>query len=333
MQDLHEQLILKFLSGTITPEEQQELRAWLDEKPENRREFEEYQKVWGLSAASKEVADFQGRQEWKKLEARIEKDSYSQSGGREIPFWKSRPFAVAASVSFLLICTLMLFLINFKGNTDLIVQESGERQLLVMLPDGSEVWLNRESVLSYPQDFEAGERRVQLSGEAFFEVEKNPAKPFVVKTDKAAVKVLGTSFNVKAFEQAAVTEVYVRSGKVRMHVIEEEEKEVVLTPGDKGFLYKSTATLRVEREDSPNVLAWKEKRLIFKKTELKEVVATLEEYFSVNIRVTNPALLQCRFTSSFEDPELEEVVEVLRHALNVEINTDKESLEIQGKGC
>ena len=333
MQDLHEHLILKSLSGTISPEEEQELRAWLDKNPENRREYEAYLKVWKLSPSSKEVNDFQSREEWEKLEARIEGDSASQPLRRELSFLKSRSYAIAASVSFLLVCSLMLHLINFSGSKDLIVHESGERQIHFVLPDGTEVWLNRGSKLSYPEEFEEGERRVQLSGEAFFEVVKDPKKPFIVEADKAAVKVLGTSFNVKAFEQAALTRVYVVSGKVSMYVVEEEEKEVVLSPGDMGVLYKSTASLRVEKVESPNALAWKEKKLVFKKAELKEVVATLGDYFSVDIELANPALLQCRFTSSFEDPKLEEVLEVLQYALNVRISRDGKTVKIEGKGC
>ena len=97
MQELHEHLILKSLSGTISPEEEQELLAWLEESPENRREFEAYQKVWKLSASSKEVNDFQSWDEWEKLKARIEGDSSSQPLGRELSFRKSRSFAIAAS--------------------------------------------------------------------------------------------------------------------------------------------------------------------------------------------------------------------------------------------
>jgi transmembrane sensor len=167
----------------------------------------------------------------------------------------------------------------------------------------------------------------------FFEVEKNPDKPFVVQGGGAAIRVLGTAFNVKAFAQTPQTAVYVLSGKVSLSVLEEQEREMVLSPGETGVLDKTDLSLSLEKEDPSNVLAWKDKKLVFKKTELQQVFKTLEDYFEVNIKVSNPAILSCRFTSSFQDPELEEVLEVLRISLNLSISRQGESLKIEGDGC
>lgn len=332
-QDRHEHLMLKFLSGSMSPEERQELRLWLDESPENQRELEEYRKVWALGSLPAARPDFQTQEEWEKLEAAIEQEHASLRRQKTVPFRKTPLPAIAATIAFLLICVLSLYLFTLNEDRGLIVQESAEQPIDFVLPDGSQVWLNRRSKLSYPQNFNEEDRRVELMGEAFFEVEKNPARPFVIHADGAAIKVLGTSFNVKAFAQTAQTAVYVLSGKVSLSAIGHQEQEVLLSPGQTGFLHKTDLSLSLQKEDASNVLAWKDKKLIFKKTELRQVLKTLEEYFEVKISVSNPALLTCRFSSSFQDPELEEVLDVLRISLNLSIRKEGKSLTLDGDGC
>lgn len=333
IQDRHEHLILKFLSGNLSPEEDRELRLWLDSDPENRREFEEYQKVWSLSPLSKELPDFKTGEEWLKLEAVIGQDQAQQRPRRRLSFQNPRLMAIAATVAFLVVSALMFFLLRFEGNENLIVKESGDQRIHFVLPDGSEVWLNKESSLSYPEAFTGSERNVGLKGEAFFDVQKNPEKAFVIHTDKAEVTVLGTSFNVKAFDQAEHTQVYVLSGKVSLAAGENPEERVILNPGETGLLDQTDLSLRVKEETDINTIAWKSNKLIFKKTELQQVVKTLENYFSTEILVENPSLLQCRFSSSFQNPSLEEVLEVLKVALNLTITKKKELWVIEGEGC
>ena len=332
-QDRHEHLIIKFLSGSLTPEEDRELRLWLDRNPENRREFEEYQKVWRLSPISKELPDFKTGEEWVKLEVAIGHDQAPQQRHKTLAFRKPRMMAVAATVAFLVVSTLVFYLVRLEGNENLIVKESGDQRIHFVLPDGSEVWLNRESSLSYPEAFAGSERKVELKGEAFFDVRKNPEKAFIIHTEKAEVKVLGTSFYVKASEQADQTQVYVLSGKVSLAAGENPEERVILNPGETGLLDQTDLSLKVKEEVDINDLAWKSKNLIFNKTELQQVVKVLENYFSAEISVENPSLLQCRFSSSFQDPSIEEVLEVLKVALNLRVSKKGNVWIIDGEGC
>jgi transmembrane sensor len=167
-QDRHEHLILKSLSGSLTPEEGQELRLWLDENPENRLLLEEYRKVWQLSNRPDELPDFQTRQEWQKLESAIQQDRAAAARPHPVPSRRSPLLAIAASLAFLILCAVGLYLFSLDGNRAVIVKESGEEMIEFVLPDGSEVWLNRHSRLTYQQGFNEQERRVELSGEAFF---------------------------------------------------------------------------------------------------------------------------------------------------------------------
>lgn len=324
----HEELIIRHFSGSISPQEQEALTNWLKESPEHQKAFDDYERVWKLSSPKATPPDFQTGQEWLRLEHTL--DSMDQ---QEKPLYGSSwgKLKIAASIILLLGSAALLFLLNRAD--ELVIAETGGEEIHLTLADGSEVWLNRDSRLSYPENFEGDERLVKLSGEAFFKVAHNPAKPFIVLADKAKVKVLGTSFNVKAPEQAPVAQVFVLSGKVSLSATEAEEEQVILQPGQKGILMKAHNSVRMLQEENSNVLAWKENKLVFKKATLGEVISTLEDYFDIRMQVSEPELLNCRFTGVFREPALAEVLEVLRHSLNISISTEGNTYKLEGEGC
>ena len=325
-----EQLMIRQLSGTISPEEQKALLRWLQENPEHQKAFDDFQQVWKLSEAKAVTPNFNTQQEWQRLEVSLDELDQPAVKERSLPGRDWGWLKIAASVAFLLSCAAVFFLLN--RDPELIVKESGTAEIYLTLSDGSEVWLNRGSSIRYPEEFEGDERLVELSGEAFFKVAHNPEKPFIVLADKAKVKVLGTSFNVKAYPQTALAEVFVLTGKVGLSAVA-AEAQLVLKPGDKGVLTKAQNLLSIEQTEVGNILAWREKKLVFKKAALGEVISTLEDYFNVKIQVANPALLHCRFSSSFNDPALEEVLEVLRHSLNISIEGEGGNFRLVGEGC
>jgi ferric-dicitrate binding protein FerR (iron transport regulator) len=209
--------------------------------------------------------------------------------------------------------------------------QTADESLEIILPDSSHVWLNRNSLITYHNDFNK-DRKVTLAGEAFFDVKRNPDKPFLILADEATVSVLGTSFNIKAYSTQTETEVYVLSGKVKL-ATQDERKHVILTPGLLGVLDKNTHVLLTSREADMNALAWKNKELIFKKTPLRDVLKTVRSYFKANIDVKNKAILNCRFTSSFKDPTLPEVLEAISLALNLKVDNQSNTYALDGEGC
>ena len=327
----HEQLIIRHLSGSISPEEQEALVLWLNESQENKKAFDDFQKVWKLSKTETGTPDFSAEQDWHRLEAAIDRVDRSEVAEKQKAHNRWGSFKIAASIAFLLACAALLYLLN-RGD-DLIIKESGLQEIHFTLADGSEVWLNKGSTLTYPEEFSADERVVNLEGEAFFKVSHNSDKPFIVLAQKARVKVLGTSFNVKAYEQAPVAEVFVLTGKVGLSAVDLEEQLLVLQPGQKGVLIKEQNLVSMEPTRDDNVLAWRTNKLVFRKAALVEVVPALESYFGIELQVTNPALLHCRFTSSFNEPELGEVLEVLRHSLNIKIVGEGRVYQVAGEGC
>jgi ferric-dicitrate binding protein FerR (iron transport regulator) len=239
-------------------------------------------------------------------------------------------FKIAASIALVALFSWLLYHTFFSHET--ILKESQNSIVMVALPDGSEVWLNQHSRLTYQDDFNDKNRSVQLEGEAFFEVRKDTQRPFIIQTQQAKVQVLGTSFNVQAYEETNSTEVHVASGLVSISSIENKTGGIALKPGETGRLTNGNIAVFREEEDF-NALAWKEKRLIFKKTPLNTVFKNLEEYFKIRIAIKNATILQCRFTGSFNQPTLEEIIEALSVSLDLTIAKENDTYVIDGDGC
>jgi transmembrane sensor len=326
MSELHEQLILKFFAGTVTPEEQQALDAWMQESEENKKLVNDFSLMWQAGNHKIEEPDFDKTAEWKKLEAAITREPKK---AKEVKFYSySTALRVAASVGVIMVFSWVLYIVVFSHET--ILKESGDVTMQISLPDGTEVWLNRNSKIAYHDNFNKTDRTVILTGEAFFEVKPDTSKPFIVQTTQARVKVLGTSFNVQAYEASAATEVFVVTGLVNFCNIR-EEKGINLKPGEMAVTNSNTVV--VLNDDHSNTLAWREKRLTFKKTSLNTVVENLEHYFKINIEIKNQNIVQCRFTGSFDQPTIEEIIEALSVSLDLTIVKKDDIYVIDGDGC
>lgn len=324
----YEHLIVKSLSGTITSAEKQELDSWINESAENRRIAEDLEQVWKLSSEDVTVHDFKTAQEWSRFEATIAGESESQRGVVRIT--QTAWFRVAASLLLLALGTFVVYLGFFASNE--VVHSTDDSTRSLTLPDGSRVWLNAQSRISHDADFNGNIRSVVLEGEAFFEVKEDASRPFIINTDLAQVKVLGTSFDVRA-AKADQTKVFVVTGRVSFSAREHQDAGVVLTPGEGAALSSHDLTINRTVDHDPNLLAWKEKKLVFRKTAMSEVIRTLKQYFRTEITIKNKELLRCHFTSTFNDPTLDEVVEVLKESLNLNIVRQQNTVIIDGEGC
>jgi transmembrane sensor len=330
MQEHHEHLILKLLDGTIAAAEKEELDRWMEESAGNREIVERSRLLWKTSQLPSTAVNFQTEQEWKKLASSIQELPAERAVERAL-FSKGYALKVAASIAFLILCSFILYLTVFKQHT--IVNESNGTITYLTLPDGSEVWLNKESKITYADDFRGSERSVELSGEAFFQVTKNADKPFIIHTPEAEVRVLGTSFNVKAYDGDTTTSVFVVTGLVQFSDRHSQQNGLALKPGEAAAL-DHDRSLVVREGENENVLAWKERKLTFRKTHLRDVAKALERYFNITVEVGNKELSSCRFTSSFNDPSLEEVMEALRISLDLKIVRQPGNIyTLEGDGC
>lgn len=315
-------LILRFLSGTATVAELHELEAWTTASNENKSKLLAFQKIWNERDLLS-MPDFNSEAEWLKLKGRMNEE---RDNVRSL-FGSGYMFKIAASLLLVALVSVFVYVTWFRSTT--IVEQTAETIRQITLPDGSSVWLNRHSEISYASDF-IEDRNTTLTGEAFFEVAPDPERPFVISTGEAIVKVLGTSFNVRAYKNETEQEVFVATGKVNVTAA---KGSVDLVPGDLAILHKNNLALTSVHLEDENALAWKNRKLVFNKTNLEEVANILEHYFEISIVIKNPVLEKCRFTSSFNDPTLDEVIEAISLSLNLNVVHQNDDYTWDGEGC
>lgn len=247
---------------------------------------------------------------------------------RQISWFNQPAMKVAALVVFALLLASVGF---YMGNhswenlrtAGVIVDDYGISR--IELADGSVVTLNRDSKINYPEKFSASAREVEIEGEAFFEVQPDPARPFVIHAGEATIKVLGTSFNVSAYPQNNEIEVVVTSGKVQVSKTKaatNQQNDLILDPGDKGVFATESNELRKIRNDNPNYLAWKTRDLIFDKTSLKEVLEQLNKVYRAQVRTADPELDQLLLTAHFENRPLDFILEVIALTHHLEVTNE-----------
>lgn len=330
-------VLASYFSGNASEEE----KEWILDKRKQEKDFEtlflEAERLWQKPSASAEEYEPDVAQGWQRLqmkarmrrEADAEKEAAIEpkvvSAGR-----KSFPWAVAASLAFLL--SLGVWVVYQSLQPEWIEVQTALNEIKVIeLADGSTVSLNENSSLTYPESFQLDNREVRLKGEAYFEVEKAEGKRFTVFAEGTKTEVIGTAFYLQAYPDEEV-KIQVTEGKVAFASTKTQEA-VFLTPGQEAVIKKSKAAPVKKETEDPNFQAWHSKKLVFHNTRLDQLVAQLEQYFGSSIFIRNPDLHNCHFTVSFEDPDLEEVLEIISLTGNLTISQKEEQYVISGDSC
>lgn len=310
MQNLDFILLLhKQFSGEITAGESAMLDAWLRQSPQNGQLADEYRRVWN-EASETRSHDFHLDMdaEFRRLMAGIE-TAERRSPAKPVSISRLL-LRVAAAVAVLVAATWGYRQFTMPVSEQIVAQvrENGAVRQIV-LPDGSNVWLRQNSEIKYPKQFASDERRVHLSGEAYFEVAHRSDQPFRIGLARGGeVEVLGTAFDVRDFSGSDETSVLVRSGKVR-YAPSEKGKSTVLAAHDRAIFSRKNALLTRSKVPTLNELAWQTGRLEFDDTPLRHVMADLEKHYGAVIEIENRNMLDCPYSNTLTNQTLDEVLE------------------------
>ncbi|MCK9413811.1 MAG: DUF4974 domain-containing protein [Prolixibacteraceae bacterium] len=203
----------------------------------------------------------------------------------------------------------------------------------MFLPDGSHIFLNSGSEIKYSVDGADGTREVFLTGEAWFHVAKMKSKPFLVHTAIYDVKVTGTSFNVKAYQEddAVITTLEEGSVKIQSEVNPNLIEEKNLNPGQQLICNKKTGTIRVDEVNSGWYTSWKENKLVFINMSLKDLMAMLERKYGVDIQIVDKDILEYHYDGIIKNETILEVLDILKHTLPIEYKIVGQNIVIQRK--
>ena len=325
-------LIYKELKGVILPEEAKDLREWEKQSSKNQLTAEEIKQVWIESEHYELPFELDNDADFAKVKSTI---LTSNIPSKVVPM-RSRIFwlrGIAAAVIVLLGSTF-LFQNYFNNEAEWVIVKADSEIKELQLADGSKVWLNTGSTLSYPAEFSATQRPIKLKGEAFFEVTKDVNRPFEVTTNRITVTVLGTQFNVRDIAKEKKIEVAVQEGKVSVQENKFSQK-VILAKNEKAVYEEKYDSLIKVNDKNLNALAWKTKRLKFNDSTLKNALKTITQQYNITIDLKNKSLEKCLVSGGYNiKTNVLTILEQLTSIQKIEVNKLSETeYELIGGSC
>ncbi len=306
------------LTGEGSHEELARLDELLAQNELNQALHNELVKTWDGVEKIAGITQVETDEEWSRLQRAIHNSSKQSSS---FPFLR-----IAASIVLLVGVGLVVYFSTRDNRTTIVAQQIQTE----VLKDGSSVTLNTASELKYSPSFGDETREVILEGEAFFEVERDKEKPFIIHTPSLDIKVLGTSFNVQALASKPTAEVVVVTGTVE---ISYDGKSIQLEVGEKGILNKRSGQLFKTFNNDVNFMSWRTKKFTFNDVPLENVIELLNNAYQSNLYIGGTTIQKCPVTVSFENQSLASILEVLKVTLDLTIQDTAQGTEISGRGC
>ncbi len=354
-----ENIIVKFLQDTASEEEARLLDAWIHQDAENRKAFESYRMIWSTSELVKGdiVTNLNSKIEKFKSRLDLRNDKSGENKNRNIKVFKSFLRYAAIVIVSVGLSWLVFSYPEKPKNVELVYNEvitpMGSRTHII-LPDGSDVWLNADSYLKYPVNFMGDLREVELQGEGYFIVKKYEGSQFIVNTSDIKVKVLGTTFNIKTYPEEGTVETTLVEGKIELQRTKAGKKgKVISMKSEQRVTYikdEGKVVLSEIKEMNASIgravvvpgnifiadsvktelyTAWKDGRLIIENEPLEELAIKLERRFDVKIEFGNDKTRELKFTGILENETLEQVLYAMELSSPIKYKIDKKTVYLE----
>jgi transmembrane sensor len=303
-------LIARYLGGTATSDEINQLESWVKTADQNRQYFDQMRNIWDTASLTPVATD----KAFGALSAKIDKPARSRL------FYSIWQKIAAILVIPLLIGTIWLISDKSQKPAQAITAYQTVSAVFgtitsVDLPDGSKAWLNAGSTLRYPLQFSEGKRTVELTGEAFFKVHADESSPFIVTTPFFNVKATGTQFNVLAYPTAGKPSVTLCEGKVNVNImdgIRHKGENIHLSPNQHLRIDSEKDELSVTSEDIYKYYAWKDGKMVFRNDALGDVAYRIGLQYNVDMELTGTEIRKFRYRATFENESLTQVLDLLK---------------------
>lgn len=313
--------ILKYFQNSLAPNERLLLLREIEKNEELKKQFAEYQNIQALLNLSSHTEDKkEGETSYQHFQKRIK--------SKKMRIWLVKTMKYAAAILILMISTYQLSIWqmshklqdDFQVQTNTLYVPAGQRAC-ISLQDGTVVWLNAQSTLTYPSHFYGKERTVSIIGEAFFEVAKDKNRPFIVAAQDAKIQVLGTKFNVYSYPDSKQIRTSLIEGAVQVFY---KSKQVILRPNEESIAQDGKLT--VSNIKNPDMLLWRNGIYSFNNERLADIVNKLELYYDVTINIANPKLKDINYTCKFHQRDgIEKILHTIQKIHHFKIEIDKEN--------
>lgn len=340
-----DELIVKYLAETATSSEEQLLMDWINENEDNLKHFSAMQLLWvsqsmPSSRAISAEDDFFLNEKISKI--------ITASKRKRLKYW-----SIAASLAILLTSNALFVYFSLEKTSRIeianafdptsiqgyyheVYTEKGVKSF-VILPDSSKVWLNSDSKIIFPDKFTGPTREIRISsGEFFFDVRKNLDTPMVVHTNmNFKVEVMGTSFNIRSYEDDKESQTTLISGSINLiKNVETGQKEEItkLSPNDSYIVRKDNSSIIIRNpEVTIKQVAWKEGLLIFESTPMEEVLIKLERWHGTKFYIKDPEVLDQKITALFNSESIVQIMEMIKFCSNTDYSIQNNTITLMSK--
>ena len=327
-----DRLITRYISGEASPEERRELELWLNESEANQKYFGDIQFVNQSAVNANVLFDVDVDKAWSHVNAQMKNRTLKTEVKHSsiIPLWikVAASVAILVGASFALLHQFNFFVTNTEQTFSIASSNTQETKYFA---DSSQVVLNSHSKVTYAKDYGKKERRVNLEGEAFFDVKHLDNSPFIVEAEGTLIKDIGTSFNIKAQSQDSLVEVYVKSGEVLFFT--SESKGISLYQGEIGIYNKTTGLFSKTVCLDPNITSYVNRVFVFQNTRLAEIAQQLSKAYNVSIVFKNPELKDCTISVAFTNEEIDVILDIISETLLLKIEKQDQLYIITGEAC
>lgn len=315
--------LVKYITGDLNQAQGKVVESWLAKNPEHQKEYEDMKKVWEWGGASGQAPEVDVDRAWADFMSR--RDQGVHRVHMQYPRHKTRAqWWWAAAIVVGLMSTWAVLRLTLSSDLSL---DSSDKLQQAGLPDGSTVYLNKQTSLDYKKEWLGKERTVVLTkGEAFFDVKRYTAQPFIIQSGSSKITVLGTSFHVR--RSIGETEVIVSSGSVR---VDHGANSVRLKPNERVVIQDTARTkVRVDTVEDQLYKYYIHQEFIFENTPLNRVFAVLGKAFDKKFVIVNEKDKQLRYTATFERQTLNEILDVILETFELKIEKKDDVYYIKG---
>lgn len=322
---IDEHILLNYFTGSLSADQKQEVEQWLQESEENRKLARDVQYIYMATDTLNTIKEVNSAEALEQV-----KKKFRKPNNTNYLVWFQR---VAAILVFPLLVSTIYFITKKEPAEYIEVKTNPGMVATLNLPDGSKVWLNSGSYLKHPQKFTGDTRTVELDGEAYFSVQKDKSKRFIVNTPfDLKAEVLGTEFNIEAYKGSNQVTTSLISGSVKLSFRnkENEEESFIMKPDDEVAYNIKNKGIKTNTSYLPTQIAWKDGLVVFRNTSFEEALKILDKRFNTKFIIKNDLLYENSFTGTFSGQHLTLILEHFRLSSGIqykfidpEINPDK----------
>ena len=309
--------IMRFFRNECTPEEKQAVMQWVNESEEHKAFFFKWEELFYLG--KEDIASDEAilRKAEKILEARIEEEEDKLSFSFLNAWRKGWKYAASIAAVITVSGLAVWYMLSGQPEEQITASTGAGETLALVLPDSSKVWLNENTILTYPEAFDGDKRELHLNGEAYFEVTKNKHRPFRVNSKNMSVQVLGTKFNFKSLDNGKTAEASLIEGEVKVEG-NNDEGSITLSPGQKVELNLLTHQMKVSQADVVVDAVWHDNLIPLDQADLFRIADILEKLYGMDIILSPDVDRRATYSGVLQKKDtIEDVLKILQNTIHI----------------